>query len=311
MFIIIGGFVISVAYTAFLIPAKIVPGGVTGISMILHFLCDSPVGVVTILLNIPLFFIALRVLGLSFSFKSIIAIFYTNLLIDLLTYTVKIQTPTHDKILSSIYGGILLGIGLGLVFRGGASTGGSDIVGQVLNRYTNLSVGMWIMIVDFVVISLAGFTTHSIELALLGYLSLFLSSKIIDLILEGIDYARAAFIISNKSDKITDEIYKKMKRGVTVLDGYSPFTKQKRPVIMCVITKKETPYLKSLINAIDQNSFVIITDVFEVLENIIPLIPGSSPMNLKEQMGLLSRARSLMFIKGRYIWAGVFITPIH
>jgi uncharacterized membrane-anchored protein YitT (DUF2179 family) len=152
-----------------------------------------------------------------------------------------------------------------LVFRGGASTGGTDIVGQILTRFTNLSVGMWIMIVDFVVITLAGVTTGSFELALLGYLALFLSSKVIDLVLEGMDYARAAFIISTKQDKIIDGIYDKMRRGVTVLDGYSPYTKEKRPVIMCVITKKETHIFKSLIKDIDDNAFVILTDVFEVL----------------------------------------------
>ncbi len=265
LFIIIGGLIVALAYAAFLIPGKVVPGGVTGIAMVVHFLYNSPVGIVTILLNIPLFLLALKILGFGFSLKSFIAILYTNLLIDFFIYTVKIQMPTSNEILSAIYGGILLGIGLGLIFRGGASTGGSDIVGQVLNRYTNLSVGIAIMIVDFIVISLAGFVTHSVELALLGYLSLFLSSKLIDLILEGIDYARAVFIISSEPEKITDEIYKKMNRGVTVLEGYSPFTKKKRPVIMCVITKKETMYLKSLIKAIDEESFVILTDIFEVL----------------------------------------------
>ena len=121
------------------------------------------------------------------------------------------------------------------------------------------------MIVDFVVITLAGITTGSIELALLGYLALFLSSKVIDLVLEGMDYARAAFIISSEHQKITDDIYKSMKRGVTILDGHSPYSKEKRPVIMCVITKKETHFFKTLVKNIDKKAFVILTDVFEVL----------------------------------------------
>ena len=99
----------------------------------------------------------------------------------------------------------------------------------------------------------------------MGYLALFLSSKVIDLVLEGIDYARAAFIVSTKSEKITDEIYEKMKRGVTILSGHSAYTKEERPVIMCVITKKETPFFKSLIRKVDKDAFVILTDVFEVL----------------------------------------------
>lgn len=265
LYIIIGCIICALSYAVFLIPHQIVPGGVTGIAMLLHFLYHTPVGLAAIILNIPLFIIAIRILGVSYGIKSIIAIFITNLLIDFFVYTIKIPTPTNNTVLAALYGGLLLGAGLGLVFRGGASTGGTDIVGQILTRFTNLSVGMWIMIVDFVVITLAGVTTGSFELALLGYLALFLSSKVIDLVLEGMDYARAAFIISTKQDKIIDGIYDKMRRGVTVLDGYSPYTKKKRPVIMCVITKKETHIFKSLIEDIDDNAFVILTDVFEVL----------------------------------------------
>lgn len=265
LYITIGCIICALSYAVFLIPHQIVPGGVTGIAMLLHFLYHTPVGLAAIILNIPLFIIAIRILGVSYGIKSVIAIFITNLLIDFFVYTIKIPTPTNNTVLAALYGGLLLGAGLGLVFRGGASTGGTDIVGQILTRFTNLSVGMWIMIVDFVVITLAGVTTGSFELALLGYLALFLSSKVIDLVLEGMDYARAAFIISTKQDKIIDGIYDKMRRGVTVLDGYSPYTKKKRPVIMCVITKKETHIFKSLIEDIDGNAFVILTDVFEVL----------------------------------------------
>jgi len=265
LYIIIGCIICALSYAVFLIPHQIVPGGVTGIAMLLHFLYHTPVGLAAIILNIPLFIIAIRILGVSYGIKSVIAIFITNLLIDFFVYTIKIPTPTNNTVLAALYGGLLLGAGLGLVFRGGASTGGTDIVGQILTRFTNLSVGMWIMIVDFVVITLAGVTTGSFELALLGYLALFLSSKVIDLVLEGMDYARAAFIISTKQDKIINGIYDKMRRGVTVLDGYSPYTKKKRPVIMCVITKKETHIFKSLIEDIDDNAFVILTDVFEVL----------------------------------------------
>jgi uncharacterized membrane-anchored protein YitT (DUF2179 family) len=265
IYVIVGGIIFALGYAVFLIPHRIVPGGVSGIAMILRFLYNTPVGIVAIVLNIPLFIIALRVLGISFGIKSVGAIIYTNLLIDFLVYSVKINTPTDNTVLAALYGGILLGLGLGLIFRSDASTGGSDIVGQILSRYTNMSVGMWIMIVDFLVITTAGITTRSIELALLGYLALFLSSKVIDLVLEGIDYARAAFVISTKTDKITDAIYEKMRRGVTILDGHSPYSKEEKPVIMCVITKKQTPFFRSLIKKIDKDAFVILTDVFEVL----------------------------------------------
>ncbi|MEO0095566.1 MAG: YitT family protein [candidate division WOR-3 bacterium] len=265
IFLIIGTVFYSLSYSVFLIPHNIVPGGISGLAMVLHILFKTPVGIMVILFNIPLFIFAIRILGFSLGAKSVITIIVTNLLIDFLIYTIKIPTPTGNIILASIYGGVMLGIGLGLIFRGGANTGGTDIIGQILNRFTNFSVGIWILIVDTIIITLAGVVTTSIEHALLGYLALFLSTRVIDLILEGIDYARAAFVISEQTDKIIEGIYQKLGRGITILDGFSPYTKTKRPVIMCVITKMETENFKRLVKDIDENAFVILTDVFEVL----------------------------------------------
>jgi uncharacterized membrane-anchored protein YitT (DUF2179 family) len=264
-FIFLGCIICALSYAIFLIPHQIVPGGVTGIAMILHFLFSTPVGIITIVLNIPLFLWGMKIMGYKYGIQSVIAIACSNFLIDFFVYTVNIPTPTSNIILGALYGGILLGLGLGLVFRGGASTGGTDIIGQVLSKRTSLSVGMWIMITDFVVITMAGLTTLSVEKALLGYLALFLSSKVIDLVLEGMDYARAVFIISDKHDAIVDKIYKQTRRGVTILDGFSPYTKENRPVIMCVITKKQTALFKALVQGVDSKAFVIVTDVFEVL----------------------------------------------
>jgi len=265
VFLIVGIIFYSLSYAVFLIPHNIVPGGISGLAIILHILFHTPVGIVVIVLNIPLFILAIRILGFSFGPKSLIAIIVTNLLIDFLTYSVKISSPTDNVILATIYGGVMLGIGLGLIFRSGANTGGSDIIGQMLNRFTDFSVGMWILIVDTFIITVAGFATNSIELALLGYLALFLSTRIIDLILEGIDYARAVFVVSDNAEKIVEGVYQKIGRGVTILDGFSPYTKTKRPVIMCVITKRETENFKRLVKDIDTDAFVILTDVFEVL----------------------------------------------
>ncbi|MCX7995912.1 MAG: YitT family protein [candidate division WOR-3 bacterium] len=265
VFLSIGILFYTLSYAVFLIPHSIVPGGVSGLAIIFHILFKTPVGIMVIIFNIPLFILAIRILGFSLSARSVATILVTNLLIDFFTYTVKISSPTQNTILASIYGGVMLGIGLGLIFRGGANTGGTDIVGQILNRFTNFSVGIWILIVDTGIITFAGIATNSIELALLGYLSLFISTRVIDLILEGFDYARAAFVVSEHTEKVVEGIYEKLGRGVTVLEGYSPYTKAKRPVIMCVITKRETENLKRLVKAIDNNAFVILTDVFEVL----------------------------------------------
>ncbi len=265
IFLIVGVIFYSLSYAIFLIPHNIVPGGISGFAIVLHILLQTPVGVMVIILNIPLFILAVRILGFSLGAKSVVVIIVTNLLIDFLTYSVKIPSPTNNVILAAIYGGVMLGLGLGLIFRGGANTGGTDIIGQILNRFTNFSVGIWILIVDTLIITIAGFATSSIELALLGYLSLFLSTRVIDLILEGFDYARAVFVISDDVDKIVEGVYQKIGRGVTVLDGFSPYTKAKRQVIMCVITKQETESFKRLVKGIDKDAFVILTNVYEVL----------------------------------------------
>lgn len=265
LFLILGTICYSLSYAIFLIPHNIVPGGVSGFAIVLHILFQTPVGIVVIILNIPLFMLAIRNLGFSLSAKSVIVIIITNLLIDFLTYSVKIPSPTHNIILAAIYGGVMLGAGLGLIFRGNANTGGTDIIGMILNRFTNFSVGVWILIVDTLIITIAGFATNSIEHALLGYLSLFLSTRVIDLILEGFDYARAVFVISDEVDKVVEGIYQKIGRGVTVLDGFSPYTKEKRQVVMCVITKQETENFKRLVKDIDADAFVILTNVYEVL----------------------------------------------
>lgn len=265
IFLFFGVLFYSLSYVLFLIPHNVVPGGISGFAIILHILFQTPVGIMVIVLNIPLFVLAIRVLGFSFGVKSVVVIIVSNLLIDFLTYSLKIPSPTSNVILASIYGGVMLGLGLGLIFRGGANTGGTDIIGQLLNRFTDFSVGIWILIVDTIIITIAAFATNSMELALLGYLSLFLSTRVIDLILEGFDYARAVFIISDDVDKIVEGIYHKIGRGVTILDGFSPYTKAERPVIMCVITKQETENFKRLVKDIDKNAFVILTNVYEVL----------------------------------------------
>ncbi len=265
IFLVLGIIFYSFAYSAFLVPHSIVPGGVTGLAIVFHILFHTPVGIITILLNIPLFILAVRILGVSLGIKSLIAIFATNIMIDFLTYSIKLPKLTENSILATIYGGVLLGVGLGLIFRGGANTGGTDIIAQICNRFSNFSVGVWMLIVDTIIITFAGVSTQSIELALLGYLALFISTRVIDLIIEGVDYARAAFVVSDKNEKIIEGVYQKLGRGVTVLEGFSPYSKAKRPVIMCVITKRETQQFKNLVKEIDRDAFVILTDVFEVL----------------------------------------------
>jgi uncharacterized membrane-anchored protein YitT (DUF2179 family) len=263
--ITIGSGVTALAYVLFLVPNKVVPGGVSGLAMVLHYLLRTPVGLVTIAINVPIFLWGIKELGRSYGIKSVLGIALSSLLVDFFSYIVKLHPATNNKILAAVYGGIMLGVGLGIVFRGNGSTGGTDIIGQILSRHSNFSTGVAILVIDFIVISLAGLTTHSVELALYGYGALFLSSRVIDFVLEGWSYARALLIISEQPDRIATAITEELGRGATILAGTGGHTGFERDVIYCVVTKREIPMLKRYIKAIDPKAFVVITDVFEVL----------------------------------------------
>ena len=158
----------------------------------------------------------------------------------------------------------MLGAGLGLVFRCGGSTGGSDVAGKIINRYTNLSIGSAILVVDFVVISLAGLAFGNFELALYGYLNLYIQIKVLDLVLEGVSYTRAVFIISEKAAEIGRAINNNLNRGATLLSGAGTYSSENRPVLFSVMSKKEIARVRMLVRALDPRAFVVITDVYEV-----------------------------------------------
>jgi len=152
-----------------------------------------------------------------------------------------------------------------LVFRGGGSTGGSDIVGQVLNRYTNLSTGTAILTVDFVVITVAGFCFGQFELALYGYLNLYLQTRAIDLVLEGLSYTRALFIISDSADAVARAITSTMNHGATVLSATGAYSLEKKDMVFSVMAKREVSRAREIVREVDPHAFIVITDVYEVL----------------------------------------------
>ncbi len=265
LFIVIGSTIMGISYAMFLIPHSIVPGGVGGISIILHRLFHLPVGITIVIINVPLFIISFKILGRSFGIKSIAGLILSSLMIDFFNYIVPLPSATTNRILGAVFGGMVLGVGLGIVFRGKGSTGGSDIIGQIINRYFNVSVGVGIMIVDFIIISSTVIVFHSLEEPLYGYLSLYISSRVIDIILEGWSYAKMAFIITDYPEKISRFITKEMNRGVTAIKSRRVYTNEEKETLMCVVEKKQIPYLKRGVKKLDPEAFIIISDVYEVL----------------------------------------------
>jgi len=260
-----GSGLMGVAYAGFLIPHQIVPGGVGGLSILLHHFIKIPVGATIIVLNIPIFLLGIRTLGRTFGFKSALGVILSALSIDLFVYGVRLPNITDNRILAAVYGGIILGVGLGIVFRGRGSTGGTDIIGQIINRYTNITTGMGILITDFIIISLSGIVFRSYEIPLYGYVALFLSSRVLDFVVEGFSYARAVIIISDKPEEIAQVIMKDMGRGVTKLHGMGGYTDAEKDVLLVVVNRREISYIRLAVKEKDPKAFVIITDVYEVL----------------------------------------------
>jgi uncharacterized membrane-anchored protein YitT (DUF2179 family) len=260
--ITIGVIVTAFALDAFLIPARIAAGGVSGLATIIYHASGFPVGVTMLAVNIPLFVASLLILGPSFGVRTVYGSILVSVAVDVLQ---PLVTPiTSDLALASVYGGVLSGLGLGLAFRHGGSTGGTDLAARLLNRFTHISVGRSLLLIDFVVVSLAGVMFNA-ELALYALISIFVASKVIDLVQEGLSYAKTAIIISSQAEAISSAILTRMGRGVTGLPGVGKYSGQQREVLLCVVSRREVTQLKNLVREFDKNAFMTITDTYEVL----------------------------------------------
>ncbi len=264
--LILAGCAISgLAYALFLIPHHFVPGGVSGVAMIVNYFSALPVGALIIVLNIPVFLLGLKTMGKKYVLNSLAGMVVSSVFIDLFNKVLKLPPATDNPILASIYGGVMLGVGLGIVFRGRASTGGSDIIGMIISKYTGVSLGFGIMITDFVVISASGFAMHSLEAPLYGYIVLFLSSKAIDMILEGWNYSKLVIITSSRTDEIADYILHGLDRSGTALRSRSLYLNREGEIILTVIHRKQLADLRTSVRRIDPEAFVIINDTYDVL----------------------------------------------
>lgn len=271
IYIAIGIIITAAAYAFFIVPAKIIPGGISGISIILHHLFKTPFGAVMLAINIPLLVLGVKLFGKVFGFRTVIATVLISLVTDGFAYFLKpLVFDNGNLLLAAVYGGALLGIGLGLIFKGRGSTGGSDIVGRIMNKYTPLSVGYSIMIVDAVIIIGSALIFRNYELILYSFITLFLSSKAIDIILEGQDYARGVFIFTNNPDEIAAKIMDRMNRGVTGFTGKGMYTGADREMLYVVVSRRELSRLTEIVSEIDDEAFIVVQSVYEVLGRGFP-----------------------------------------
>lgn len=252
----------ALALAYFLVPHRIAAGGVSGLATVIHYVFGFPVGITMLAINVPLFLISLKQLGISFGVRSLYGTVVLSLFTDL--FAAKAYVATRDPLLAAIYGGILSGVGLGIVFRSGGTTGGTDLAARVLQKYFRTSVGRLLLGVDGVVIGLAGIV-FGIELALYALASLFISSRVIDVVQEGVGYVKAALIISDRHEEIAAAIMQELERGVTRLEGRGGYTGKRREAILCVLARSEVSRLKELVARIDPSSFMVVADVQEAL----------------------------------------------
>lgn len=260
--ILTGVFITAVALTCFTIPNKIAAGGVSGLATVIYHVFGIPVGLTMLLINIPLFLVALRHLGKTFGWRTGIGTVFLSLFIDLLEPVVK--PLTTDPLLASIYGGVLAGVGMGLTIKYRGSTGGTDLAALLINRFFHISVGQSLLVIDAAVIVLAGVVFNA-ELALYALLSLFLTTKAIDLVQEGSVFAKAAYIISSRPDVIAQAIMTDLDRGVTGLKGIGKYTNTEREVLFVIVSRPEISRLKDIVADLDPTAFIVITDAHEVL----------------------------------------------
>lgn len=259
---ILAGLILSaMAYQLFLIPNEVAPGGFTGVGQILNTLMGWNVGAVVLALNVPLFAFSMRSLGWRFGIRSLLASVAFSLLIDYLPF----KALTDDRLLAAIFGGVVAGAGFGLIMLGDATTGGSDMLGMLLHRKVKvIRVSALVFSVDALVIAAAG-VVYDVQAALMALISTYIMARVLDRVLEGPNMAKAYFIISRKADEIAATVLKTMDRGVTSLSGKGMYTGEDRSVLLCVINRRETLRLRTLVSGIDPCAFMIATDVREAL----------------------------------------------
>lgn len=261
IYIIIGAAIIAVGFNVFLLPNEVASGGVSGISTILKGLFDWKPGYVQYAFNIPLFIAGVIFLGKQFGARSLVGTLTLPLFVIL---TSSWEPATLNPLLGALFGGISVGTGLGIVFRGNASTGGTDLAAQIITKYTGLTLGTSVMLIDGLIV-LSAALVFDVEKGLYALIGLFVTTKTIDIIQLGFSQSKMVYIITNKQEEIRDAIYTQVNRGVTKLPAVGGFTEQERPILLVVVYQTEFSKLKHVVKTVDPSAFVIVSDAYEVL----------------------------------------------
>lgn len=253
LLILVGLIFCALGFNLFLIPNNIAAGGFTGIAQLINSVTGFPVGTIALILNVPLFLVSMKSLGLRFGIRSLAATIGFSLLLD----NLRVPVITHDLWLSTVYGGLVSGLGFGLILRGSATTGGTDMLASLIHRLIpsiRVSVGMFI--IDGLVILASAFV-YDTAAAMYALICILISNVVIDFVLEGPNSSHSFFIISDKSDEIASRIMQELDRGVTGLEGIGMYSHQHKRVLLCVVSRMETVTLRRIVFSVDPRAFVI------------------------------------------------------
>lgn len=265
--ILVGTMIYAVGFQFFMYPNNIVSGGCVGIAMIINRLTGLPVGVTNMVLNIPLFLIAWKHFGLDFLLGSLAGTYISSFLVDVLAATGIVATL--DPMLGAIIGGVVKGAGLGIIYSVGATTGGADIVIKfVRQRFSQINFGSMMLLIDGAIVVAYALILNQYASAMYSLIGMYVVTKVIDLILYGIDNSCICYIISERSDDLIHEIIAgRVHRGVTILEGEGAYSHTRKHIIMCVVKRTQIPEMRRMVRAIDEHAFFIVSDAKNVFGN--------------------------------------------
>lgn len=278
LFILLGAAIFSFGIVHFNMQHNLGEGGFTGITLLLYFLWGIDPAITNIVLNIPVFFIGWKFLGRNTFIYTIIGTFAVSLFLRLFQIKPFDIHLEHDMFLVALFAGVFIGIGLGIIFRYGGTTGGVDIIARIVNKNVGWSMGRTMFLFDLVVITTSIFVILELSEGMYTLVAVYVAARVIDFLQEGAYSAKGATIISDHSDEIAELIKKKMDRGVTVLDGRGSYSGIKRDVLYCIVGRNEIVRLKSIIRNVDPHAFVAVTTVHDVLGEGFTLDENKNPL---------------------------------
>ena len=264
--IAVGTFLISAGYVLFISPNKIVPGGIYGVAIILHHLLGTPIGLTALCFHIPLTLLGIKLLGPKFGAKTVVAFVLTSIYVDTLSYFYgSLPLVPGETLVSCIFGGLLIGIGVAFTFKAKATSGGTDAIAMILQKYTRLPLGQLMMIVDSTIVLLGYVAFGDWRIPLFSWITIFVLGKVVDTAMHGFSYDKTLFIVSDKHEEIRDTIILDMKRGGTFLHGEGMYNHNSKQIIFTVVSPRELYMLEEYVHRVDPEAFIAVLDAYEIL----------------------------------------------